>query len=394
MKNINQTSKCLGLFSLTVASLFFSACGSDTPTNDGLGAPAVEPPLTASLPLGLKVTEGQALRISRKSPLALSTNPLQQCSEGGQPTSGGLTDENLLAATVYCRIFGKGPIQIKSVTQSVDNRLVDFDNRILESGESPACLDAALVDKSTTFIFPFETANFTQKYQCKDELSDVAVTALGKEASGDEDTWYVYDGQNDPKTAATATEGSTSGMSQAWKVTTDSNGDVLTEEGYITLAPQLMSCGTNTSGPCQSLSATDTMIAGSSMLMHVLVDTTAGTVEATAAGTGIGFCAFHIKTSDTVIYLKGQTGSCTTTEEVCLNADTFEVLSDLSACASLSGTNLALKTIDMSEYSSGDGGPTTAIPASSLGSNTKTEMGTWINYCPGPSEFADVDSLF
>jgi len=374
-----------------LSSLGMTACGGSA---DPLGAPAVEPPLVSSLPAALKVSTA-SLWMNPKglAAVSLSSNPLQQCSEQGEPSDSTLTGEAKLAATVYCRVFGKGPIEISSVTASVDSRMSEFDSRIQENSTTPECVGSALVSKTEALSFPLRSSAMEQKFQCKDALSDTSVTAFGKEENTDGGTtWYVYDGTNNPLATAAATSGKSAGQSQAWQVNVGADGNVVSEEGYITLAPQLMNC---TGGVCD---APDTQIAGSSMLMHVLVDVTGGTVEATAAGAGIGFCAFHIKTSSQAIYLKGQLtnglGSCATAvEEICLNATSFEVLSDATACDSLK-TSLELQSIDRAEFTSGEGGPTTTQQASGIGTNPKSEMGTWIDYCLGPSDFEDVTALF
>jgi len=332
---------------------------------DGLSAPAVTPPIEAALPASLK--SASALASARTQARSLNATAIQitACTTTGEPSdTTGFTDAEKLASNIYCRLFAKGPIQVLTLTESVDDRLAELETRTEE--ERPACMDADLVNKSSDFVFPGQRSEaFTQKFQCRDELNSSHVLSFGNDGND----WWVLDSQQNSGADATS-----QGQSQAWKITTDSDGNVLTEEGYVTISPLV------TSGS----------IVGSAVLMHAYVDTTAATIELAGAGDSIGFCAFHLKTSSTHIFVAGQLitpgGACGSTTTACLSASTYEPLSD-SECTTLS-TGLALTTLNRDAFSAA------SLSASTLSviDSVSSDMSTWNNFCPATVD--GVDDMF
>ena len=346
---------------LTMVTL--GACASSS--GDGLDAPAVTPPLEAALPASLKSAAGLNAARAKVRSLNATATQITTCTTTGEPSdTTGFTDPEKLASNIYCRLFAAGPIEVLTLTESVDGRLDEIETRTSE--ERPACMDVDVVDKSSDFAFPGQQVEaFTQKFQCRDELDSSHVLSFGNDGND----WWVLDSQQNSGASATS-----QGQSQAWKITTDDDGAVLTEEGYITLSP-LVSNGT---------------LAGSALLMHALVDSAAGTVELAGAGESIGFCAFHLKTSSTHIYVAGQLitsgGNCGTTTTACLSASTYEPVSE-SECTTLS-SGLALTTLNRAAYSAA------SLTASTLAANisASTDMAGWNNFCPNTVD--GVDDMF
>ena len=345
------------------AALALSACGSSS--GDGLSAPAVTPPMEAALPTALKSAANLNAARAKVRSLNATTTQITTCSATGEPSdTTGFTDAEKLASNIYCRLFAKGPIQVLTLTEGVDDRLAELETRTEE--ERPACMDADLVDKSGDFVFPGQRSEaFTQKLQCREAISDSQVLSFGNDGND----WWVLESQQNSGASATS-----QGLSQAWKITTDDGGDVLTEEGYITMSP-LVNSGS---------------LAGSTVLMHAYVDTAAATVELTGAGENIGFCAFHLKTNSTHIYVAGQListgGACGSTTTACLSATTYEPLAD-SECTTLS-SGLALTSLNRSAYSAA------SLLASTLSANgtASSDMSTWNNFCPTTVD--GVDDMF
>ncbi len=291
-------------------TLALTACG-DSGTE--IGAPLVSPPLNEALPAALRTTAAVTLA-PQGSPLAMST----ALTCGGSETS--------IRDTVLQRLFCDGPTKILSLTDSIDSRMDEINTRSLESLHE--CLSAANIDKSSSFAFPAQiTSNaFTQKFKCKDVFSEGSgLMAFGN----DETNWWLSQGG----TGDTLNNG----ITQAWRVTLASDGTVASEEAYITIAPK----------------ASGGSLAGSSMLLHLLVDSTADTVEATAAGGGIGFKHFHFRSNATHVWVSGVREGQISTEEVCLDATTLSnSTGGLSDCASLE-SGLALTALGRQAYSDG-----------------------------------------
>ena len=358
----------LGQFTQTIAfpilaCLTLGACSSSS-SSDGLSAPAVTPPIESALPASLKSTANLAAARATLRSLNATATQLTSCTEQGLPSdTTGFTSAEELASNIYCRLFAKGPIQVLSLTESVDGRLDEIETQTTE--ERPACMDSTPVDKSSDFVFPGQLAEaFTQKLQCRDVQSDSQVLSFGNDGND----WWLLDSQQNSGASATS-----QGQSQAWKIATDDNGDVLTEEGYITLSPLL----------------SGSSLAGSTLLMHAYVDTAAGTVELTGAGHNIGFCAFHLKTNSTHIYVAGQlsaSGTCGASTTACLSATTYEPLAD-SECTTLS-SGLALTSLNRDAFSAA------SLSASSLAANSSasSDMATWNDFCPATVD--GVDDMF
>jgi len=330
--------------SIVLVPLALSACGQG---GSEIGAPQVTPPLSEALPTSLRSTA--ALRVLPKG---------QSLAMVGGMTCGG-TESNIQEA-VYQRLFCDGPTKILSLTDSIDSRMAEINTRAQESEKT--CLSGDNVDKSSLLAFPaqLESNVFSQKYKCKDIFGD----GDGLMAFGNNETnwWLLESGQGDGTTS--------SGISQAWRVTLADDGTVASEEAYITIAPKV-----------SSGSAT---LAGSSMLLHLLVDTTAGTVEATTAGGSIGFKHVHFRSNATHVYVSGVRDGQTSTEEVCLNASDLSVASGgVTDCQSLE-EGLALTALGRQAYSAG------GLDASGA---QNVDMSALADFILGETDLSDISAF-
>ncbi len=378
MKNRAILLDALVFSCFAVTVIVVSGCGKTTATTTTAGSvlksPEVTPPMKASLPTILQLAVSTAKLDSDNDKIEVLSDSRAApytCSSGAPEETAYalLSDAEKLASTVYCRLFAAGPIQVLSLTTNVDTRMTEYKTRVASA--TPACLSKDLVDKSTELAYPgqLSTEAFTQKYLCLDEMSATHMVAFGYDAT----TWWVYDSQKE--TTATS-----SGMSSAWRVTVDSADAVTKEEGYMTIAPALVNC----SGVTCAVGA-GTTVGGSTMMLHALVDVAAKTVELTGAGTGIGFCAFHMKNSADYIAIKGQLESgsgCGATVYACLKAADYSVATSTN-CLSLS-TGYTLSTLDRGVYDSTNSGPTGfPLTASSLDDTSlpaDLDLSTFINF--------------
>jgi hypothetical protein len=261
-----------------------TACGADaptadpsakpTPSNEPITIPRVYPPVRAGTPAAL-IADPQFARV---------LGPVLAA-----PVS--------LASVVRDRIYTAGPTDLLRILSAVDARIAGLDPR---PSQHP-CLTAAPIEK--TFALP-AGASFPVRLQCLQHMGDqwvafgfgtplVAPPAVdggadaGDDAAGDpgvpDGGALGADGGGDDFYLA---EGMTGGMGGAYHVDR-ATGNV---DGWIIVA--------DSRAPMNS-----------QVVMHLFADRAAGTVELSFAGTGVGFCAAHVKTGGGHIFVSGKTNA-------------------------------------------------------------------------------------
>lgn len=272
-------------------------------SGEGIDPVFVYPPVRANTPAGL-ATEA----------------PLSQIANAGG--DGGPHELPSFGEIVKARFYNDGPTDLLSLLRALDERMKSFDVRAKE--QPHACLDGPGV--ATTFALP-GGATFTAKLQCLDTHGD----GSGWSAFGsDGDDFYLLEGQ--PR-----------GMGAVYRVSR------VTErvEGWMAVADE---------------AHVDDM---SQVIMHLVSDRDAGTLEIALAGSGVGFCGAHVKMDQDLIYVQGRPDgppapgepppapgarTCAAPTAGCFSAEHLDVDrgADSALCASLAPDTFVLGALDAS----------------------------------------------
>jgi hypothetical protein len=246
---------------------------------------------------------------------------------GNMNPGGGMPGDISLGVAVQQRFYSPGPTSLRRIVKDLDDRVAGLDPR---PAQHP-CLTAAPV--TTTFALP-GGQTFTVKLQCLDSHGSDWVafgfgTALAASDAGTGD-----DAAGPPDGGALGAEGGgddfflvqgqSTGNGGAYHVKR-STGDV---EGWIAVA--------------------DSQSPGNSqVLMHLLTNKAAGTLELVLGGSSVGFCGAHLMTGADAIYVRGQTNAppppgtapgaqaCAATRTGCFAASSLAV--DLGATSAACG---------------------------------------------------------
>lgn len=147
------------LFTLVSSSLMALACGKKTKSaGDGLGVPAIEPPVAAAIPAGLKGSSA-GLNLT----YSCSERPDEACSDTEKIAI--LTDRVFLGKQ-GCNGSAPSDVQgrIRCALNSIDIQIAAMDSAATsEKGSKRACLSQAVKDFSMTIP---GVGVFTQKYSC------------------------------------------------------------------------------------------------------------------------------------------------------------------------------------------------------------------------------------
>lgn len=186
-----------------------------------------------------------------------------------------------LATAVQERFFNGGPTDILRVVKDLDDRLLGLDT------------DPSLHECLTVAAVPFSYSlpsgqSFSVKLQCLQEFAPGAMgsgwVAFGfDQAATDVDAGpVVASGGND----FYLVQGQDNGMGSAYHV----SGGTGNVEGWMAVADRL--APTN-----------------SQVLLHLLTDEAASTLELALAGSGVGFCSGHLKADADHLFVSGKTNA-------------------------------------------------------------------------------------
>lgn len=238
--------------------------------------PRVYPLVRASTPSGLI---GDTMFMAQ----AFMIQPSRDGGVGVLPQAlGGAIN---LAVAVKERFYSMGPTEVLRIVKDLDGRVAGLDT----DPSKHKCLTAAPIDR--TIAFP-SGQQFAVKLQCLQSFGNPGDPGAGwvafgfgpSERVGDDDAG-VSDADGGVDAAGEAfylVEGQEHGMGGAYRVVGD---DV---EAWIAVA--------DSSVP-----------ANSQVLMHLITHKTPATSELVLAGSGVGFCSGHMKTSADYIYIEAKT---------------------------------------------------------------------------------------
>jgi hypothetical protein len=256
--------------------------------------PRVYPPVRAATPTAL---------IANPS---YTAQPFQRAARAGfgtarQALTGGIN----LATAIQERFYSTGPTDLLRIVSGVDGRVQTLDLTVA----AHPCLSTPPVEH--TYLLP-GGQTFQVKLQCMQRFGTPGMNAgwvgfgIGQPAagdagvSGDEEAAVAADasppedsgaGVRDagPPTGSGSDfyliEGQEGGNGGAYHI--DRNGNV---EGWIAVAER-------------------DIPANSQVIMHLLTDQAAGTLELALAGSAVGFCAAHLKTNPEFLFVSGKTNA-------------------------------------------------------------------------------------
>jgi hypothetical protein len=251
-------------FLRSVAVLVLSGCGgSSSASNARIDLPRVYPPVRASTPSSL-ILDPMYQAAAKTSALRVAGLPQALVSPAAN-----------LAQTIQERLYTAGPTEILRIVHELDDRTLQLDT----TPSKHECLTAT--PRATTIALP-GGQTFTLQLQCIEHWSGGGGwIAFGFDSAQSADAGLIAaHGGND----FYLLEGQTGGMGGAYHLAAGS-GNV---EGWMSVADSRVP-------------------SGSQVLMHLLTDQSAGTTELTLAGSGVGFCAAHLKTSSDYLFIRAKT---------------------------------------------------------------------------------------
>jgi hypothetical protein len=270
---------------------------------------------------------GMILPDGGSAPNPGGTGPNPGDTMPGNMNPGGMPGEVSLGMAVQQRFYSPGPTSLLRIVKDLDDRVAGLDPR---PAKHP-CLTAAPIAR--TFALP-GGQTFTVKLQCLDSHGSDWVafgfgTALApSDAGASDDDAGVPDGgalgADGGGDDFFLVQGQSTGNGGAYHVKR-STGDV---EGWITVA--------------------DSQSPGNSqVVMHLLTNKAAGTLELVLGGSAVGFCGAHLMTGADAIYVRGQTNAapppgapagsqaCAATRAGCFAASSLAI--DLGAMSATCG---------------------------------------------------------
>lgn len=312
---------------------------------DALVLPEVYPRLRAATPETLVAGSAAA---SSASLSQLGT--LRQALEAGPDLAGAIKD----------RFYSSGPTDLLRIVKDLDARV----QGLSLDPEAHTCLSSAPV--SQVYVLP-DGQTFEVKLQCLQSFGGSGAAGwvgFGFGEAVNDDTAPTEDAGVDDAGAITAAtprdagsssvgrdfylvEGQSGGNGGAYRI--DTQGNV---EAWIAVAER-------------------DIPANSQVLMHLKTDESDSTLELVLAGSGVGFCAAHLKTNPDLVYTQGKTNAppppgeqpvvgvqyCNALSGGCFQASALDV--DLGAesatCAPVSASSFAISQ-ELDSDSSGDAG--------------------------------------
>ncbi len=329
------------LLCAVISILILNNCNksNDSGKSATISVPDIRPPVQQSLSSSL--IGGSTFSLAIADSLAIDyTTTCQTDASSGDPCSSLSTASEKVRCIMKQRLFCKGPVEVLNLLKSVDDRMAEIELR--STGTVP-CMDSAAVDSSAELSFP-GSASFSHFLQCKDSSIKVA---WGKK----DETWYLR--------TANGAAGGLYSINAAQDV-----------EGYMWLRSE------------------DGSFSNSTGLIRLKANKTAGTVEMTGGGVGLGFCSFHYKSDANYIYIIANPNGVGTTcdfdgnsitdasdwVEACVNAGNLSTAASLSNCDSLKA-GFAVPTLGRA--ASGSQAATATAPS---GVTLQTfDIGTYLN---------------
>jgi hypothetical protein len=227
--------------------------------------PQVYPPVRASTPTSL-IADPKYQAVAQTSSALTGSGPIAGLPQAlGEPAN--------LALTVQERLYTAGPTEILRIVQELDGRTAQLDTDTSKHD----CLTSAPVEKRIALP---GGQSFTLKLQCMQNWGG-GWLAFGFENAQSADAGHVdAHGGSD----FYLIEGQDGGMGGAYHIHGGS-GDV---EAWISVA--------DSRAPNNS-----------QVIMHMLTDMLAGTLELALAGSGVGFCSAHLKTGNDFLFIRAET---------------------------------------------------------------------------------------
>ncbi len=325
--------------------LAVSGCGKkeDKGSGESTGAPQVYPPTALVTPSSLVNSAGTGAvnLFALASDLNVSPTPKNYMGLAAPTEPSDSTTKTTIMNTVKERLFSPGPTNMLELVKSVDRRMGEYDRRVSEMEKVPSCLSSAAVDVSSTFSVPAASGvtTFPLFGQCQETMNPGLTIMFGKK----DNDWYLVDG------ATKDLDGSDSCVMTMAKISGTSNLDRVVD-GYMVVVYQ---------------GKTDNFT-GSTALLHYKANVTAGTLEFTAGGHGIGAQQVHAKSSKDYLYVQVQSGQGTsagTLYHACFSASNLSSV-DLSSCSSLQSS---LELVSLGSK---------ALGSYSVGSSSSTVLGS------------------
>jgi hypothetical protein len=229
--------------------------------------PQVYPPVREATPTGLIANAQYAVATPAPGELGLAHQ---------RQTTGTIS----LATAVQERFYSGGPTDILRIVKDLDDRMLGLDT----DPSAHDCLTASPVPVSYTLP---GGQSFGVKLQCLQEFPAGPVGGAGWVAFGFDQAAVAADAG--PVEASEGNdfylvEGQDIGMGGAYHI----SGATGSVEAWIAVADRVAS--TN-----------------SQVIMHLLTDKPAGTLELAVAGTGVGFCSGHLKADTDHLFVNGRT---------------------------------------------------------------------------------------
>lgn len=229
--------------------------------------PRVYPPVREVTPTGL-IANAQYAVAAPSGDLGLAR----------QRQSGGIS----LATAVQERFYSGGPTDILRVVSDLDNRVLGLDT----DPAAHECLTAAPV--AVSYALP-AGQSFGAKLQCLQTFAAGPVGGAGWVAFGFDQAAAAVDAG--PVVASEGNdfylvEGQANGMGGVYHI----SGATGSVEAWIAVADR--------SAPLNS-----------QVIMHLLTDEPAGTLELAVAGSGVGFCSGHLKANADYLFVSGKTNA-------------------------------------------------------------------------------------
>lgn len=310
-----------------------SSQGGSNAGSSTLTLPRVYPPVRAATPTAL---------IANPSFSAL---PFRRSDDGPELGTARQAQTGInLATAIQQRFYSTGPTDLLRVVKDVDERVQGLDLTV----SAHACLSTPPVEH--TYSLP-GGQTFQVKLQCMQHFGTPGSAGsgwvgFGRERPGTADAGAdaavavdasvpadAASGDLDAgRAAADGSEfylvvGQDGGNGGAYHI--DRNGNI---EGWIAVAER-------------------DIPANSQVIMHLLTNDAAGTLELVLAGSGVGFCAAHLKTDPSYLFVSGKTNAppppgtmqavgtqyCDEPRSGCYRADNLaaDLGSDSASCAAI-----------------------------------------------------------
>ena len=347
-------------------AIFSSGCGKKKDSSNGvsIGAPQAYPPTKTVTPAQLTASSGTSSLVEDAFASSLSGDiaSLVVADQSRTTPQEPSTDaaKNALMSEVKTRLFSDGPTNLLKLIKNVDTRMAEYDTRSSGSKTAPSCLSSTAVDLSSVFTVPASSGTTTIPLfgQCRETVAGSTNLTLifGKK----DNDWYLVDGNTK---GSSGTETCIASMVKV-SGTTDAQRVV---DGYMVV----------TGGKSESFSS-------STALMHFYADVAAGTLEFTAAGSGIGFDQVHSRSNGTYVYVQAQSSTANSGALVhaCFLASDL-TLTSISNCSSLQ-SSLAL--VSLGTVAAGTTSLGSAVPATSANNvNLTTLISTYCGKISGTS---------